>query len=772
MRARCLTLLVLGLALPLAAQTPDTSTQAAPATGEQAAAPAEAATLDAPNFAERRIDVGVQGVETDNRSSRFREYRSLPTGVFLPYARFAGRTNGLGYEVRGQNVLQGDASYHVRLEPKAFSLSVDYAKIPHAFGNDAHSLLTRTGAGRFEISDSLQQAFQNAIAGVPRTSVNFAFLNQLVTPSLKVAPGFDLGLTRERGNVEVALARDLPVDVKFTYFHEKRRGTRAVGTAFGFGTVVESPEPIDYRTQDYGVNAEWARSWGLVRGAFHYNQFTNNIQSHTWDNPFRATDSTDPSAYQAPGAASIGGPSFGRASLPPDNKAVTGSLGFAVKFAGRSRFSTDLAIGQWTQNAAFIPYTSNRAIPTPALPANSLDGKIDTLSFSAGVVSRPAKGITLQARVRRYDQDNKTRRIAFPGYVRFDTVFEDIPRLTVPYSTTNDRADASITWLNGPLTLEAGLKHDAWDRTYRETEKTNQNTFVGKADLRAQDWLVLRATFEGGHRDYEGLEIELSEDASFQSPGAPTNLLAVHASTGQPYASFGCGAAPCNLRYDQSKKSLRRYGAHLLLTPWGTATLTFAFLKTQDDYKETRFGLISDDRKTWSVDADYTPSARASLFAFYTREQLDSFQRGRQSGATVSFNPLDDWTSAVADKVDTVGGGATFGLVKDKLDLRVDGSYQRVDGNNDLFSPPGGTPDVAFDIGLYDDTKLLTLGGELGYRVRKDLAVSLGGWYEKYEIRDSNTSGLANFVPGSFFLAPVDSDYKAHVLYVKASYVW
>lgn len=32
--------------------------------------------------------------------------------------------------------------------------------------------------------------------------------------------------------------------------------------------------------------------------------------------------------------------------------------------------------------------------------------------------------------------------------------------------------------------------------------------------------------------------------------------------------------------------------------------------------------------------------------------------------------------------------------------------------------------------------------------------------------------GLANYVPGSFFLAPVDSDYRGYVLYARASYTW
>lgn len=744
---------------------------------EEKAAPPVASTLalPAPEFALRQVDFGLQSADADTLSSRFREYRDLPSGVLLPDARFAGHTGKLRYDLRVRNALRQDASYRLLLAPESFRLTADYDRVPHRFGNNGRTLFHEVTPGQFLISDTIQQSFQNAIAAqfaASRTGVNFAFLNNLVAPSLTAQTGIDLALQRERGKAELRLTPDKPVDVRVTYFQEKRTGDRAVGTSFGFGNVVESPEPINYRTQDVGATAEWGADWGRLNASFNYNWFTNSIPSHTFDNPFRVTNSTDASAYTGPGSGSIAGPALGRASLPPDNKAVTGGLGVAFKLASRSRLGASVTIGQWTQNeTAFIPYTTNTAISTPALPANALDGKIDTLSFSSYFLSRPAKGVTLQARYRRYDLDNKTPHVRFPGYVRYDAVFEDIPRVTVPYGYTNDKLDASLAYDFGKVTLEGAYRRDKLDRIERETEKTTYNAFLGKADLRAAGWLVLRGTVELGSRDYDGLDIILSEEASFQEPGVPANLLAVP-DTSPIYASLGCGSRACNLRFDQAKKDVTRYGAHLVLTPWGTATLTASYLYGEDDYAETRYGLISAKTRTFSLDADYTPSERASLFAYYNYEKLSDFQRGRQSGATVSNDARADWTSNVDDKVDTFGAGGTFNLVKDKLDLTLNGSYQRVDGNNALASPPGGTPDFAVPIPNFDDTKLYTLGGEFGWKASKVLVLGFGGFYERYELRDAQTTGLANYVPGSFFLNPVDSDYKGHVLYVKASYAW
>ncbi len=754
----------------------------APAYAEEVQEPAQPTTtqaddkaLPAPEFSLRQIEFGLQNADADTRSSRFREYRELPNGVFMPYARFAGQTAKLRYDVSGRNVLQKDAAYRLLLAPEAFRLTVDYQRIPHRFGNDGRTLFHEAAPGQFVISDTLQQAHQDALArqfALNRNGINFAFLNALVGPSLSAQSGIDLALGRDRGRAELRLTPDKPYDVRLTYFHEKRTGDRAVGTSFGFGNVVESPEPIDYRTQDFGATAEWSADWGRLNASFNYNAFTNNIPFHTFDNPFRLTASTDASAYQAPGSASINGPAFGRASLPPDNSAVTGGLGVAFKFAGRSRFGASVMLGQWTQNETpFIPYTSNPAIPTAALPANQLDGKIDTLTFNTYVLSRPAQGVTLQARFRRYDLDNKTPHVRFPGYVRYDGVFEDIPRVSVPYGYTNDRLDASLSYAFSNVTLEGGFRHEKMDRTERETEETSYNAFLGKADLRASDWLVLRGTLEVGSRDFDGLELIRSEEASFQEPGEPANLLAVPQAS-PIYASFGCGGKVCNLRYDQAAKDVTRYGAHLVLTPWGTATLTASYLYGEDDYKDTAYGLISAKTRSFGLEADYSPSERANLFAYYNYEKLSDFQRGRQSGATVSARTIDDWTSNVDDKINTLGAGATFNLVKDKLDLRLDGSYQRVDGNNALFSPPGGTPDFAVSITSFDDTKLTTLGGELGYKLTKVLVLGVGGFYERYEISDAQTSSLVNYVPGSLFLNPVDGNYKGHVLYVKASYAW
>jgi hypothetical protein len=251
--------------------------------------------------------------------------------------------------------------------------------------------------------------------------------------------------------------------------------------------------------------------------------------------------------------------------------------------------------------------------------------------------------------------------------------------------------------------------------------------------------------------------------------------------SGSPIHASLCGTGPvCNLRYDQAKKDTDRINAMISLTPGGgKVALTGFYVRAKDDYTESRFGLTEAQFDTVTGEVSYTPNDKATLYVFYGYETIKNALRGRQSGATISTNPLDDWTSDVDDKVNSFGGGADLTLKPDAWFLSLQGRRQKVDGNNDLFAAPGGAPANARtavggvqSIPLYDDTKLLTVSAELRYQFAKAWTAALGGFFEDSEIRDSNTQGLLNYVPGSFFLAYNDGDYQAKVGYLRVTYRW
>ena len=710
------------------------------------------------------VHLGAATVNVDTISSKFTEYRDVPNGVTAPFFRILGAKESFRYELVGENVQQTDQHYRFNLETSKIRIEGDYNQIPHRFGANGVSLLrTTTSRGTLGMSDTLQQEFQSALEAqraINPAGVNFAFLNALVSPSLAAGSNEDLMLRRERSNFDVSLTPEKPYDVHLTYFREKRSGDRAAaGTSFGFGNVVETPEPVGYLTQDLGASIEYGKSWGLVRGAFHYNWFDNSIGTLAWDNPFRATDSTDPSAYTAPGAGSINGPVFGLMALPPSNNALNGSFGTTLRFKRNTRVTADFTFGSWTQNESpFIAYTTNTAITSPlqasnvaTLPARQLDGDILTTSQVLSLTTRPADRFTLRARFRRYDLDNRTPRITLPGYVRFDGVWEDIGRISVPYGYTNDRFDATASYDLGPVSVEGGFRFTGFDRTFRETERTTENAVNLAVDFR-RGFVLVRGSYERASRSVGGTyDFEHSEEASFTAPGAPSQL-------------------PQLRRFDQAPRDADRFSGTLQLTPGGSVMFALNYVYNRDDYHETTHGLIESKWDSFSADIDYTPSDRWNVFGFYSRENVSSFQRGRQSAATPSTDPLANWTADLTDDVDSFGVGGTFGLVPEKVQLRLRGRYQKADGNADLDSPPGGTPDLANDVAQLDDTKLWTALAEVEYFFAPRWSFTVGGWLEDYEIRDAFSTFSVNYFPGSFFLAANDGDYKAKVGYVRLSF--
>lgn len=737
---------------------PPVSTQPGPeAKPPETTTPPEETILDL-----RRVEFGLQGVSIDSDSSRFTEYRDVPKEPVLPSFRILG-TGNFSYMLTGANVSRADQRYTLTLTHPRLSVTADYNQIPHRFGV-GHTLEQPTSRGTLEISDALQRAFQSTIESqfaANRAGVNFAFLKALVTPSLAVTAPIEVGLLRKRGLIDFRfLPERTDLDTHLTYFVESRSGNRGAGTSFGFGNGVETPEPINYMTRDVGASGELQLGPALVRGAVHVNDFRDTLVSYTFDNPFRVTSATDAGAHAAPGTGSIAGAAFGRISLPPSNQAINGALGLLYKLPANSRLTLDLGLGHWRQNERLIPFTTNTAITTPinasdinALPLSRFDGKINTNSEVLTFSSRPIPHFSVNARYRRYEMDNRSERVTLPGYVRFDAVWVARPRITVPYGLRTNRAEVYGSYDFKFLSLEAGFRNDQVHRTFRETDRTNENVWHIAADFRPLSWALVRTTYEAGDRDFSGsYDTERSEDASFVNPPTATNL-------------------PDLRRFDQAAKDINRLVTMLQLTPFGNTSVSLSYLHNLDKYKKSQYGLLRWKNDSFSAEADYTPSDRWSAYGFYTWENMAGLQRGRQGGSS-STNPLNDWTANNSDKATTFGLGGTVGVVPEKVDLHLLGRYQRVNGLANLFSPPGGTPDFAVPIPNVDDTKLWTTSAELIYRLTKSVDVAAGGWIERYTISDAQSTGLVSFVPGSFFLAANDGDYRGNVAYLRATYHW
>ena len=823
-RSFLVALAVTALASPVLAQTakPAPTPTPTPAPAAADAEPTYDAAL-APDFKDVEATIGAIQRDVDTGSSKFFEYRDIPNGGVMPHLRFQGKNGELRWDLNATDITQKDQTYFLNAEKGKVALHASYVGIPHSFGNGGKSLLAPVGENQWRLSDTVQQSYQNAVVGVPASNAGgqidyncqarFGFtpnptcfsLLALVSPGLAAAPAnIDLKLQRGRGNVELDLTPGGGnFDVGLSYFHERRTGYRAAnGTSFGFGNVVETPEPVRYITQDFGVNATYRADWGSAHAAVHFNDFANKYDDFVFDNPFRVTDSWDSSAYNAPNTSSRNGATAGRTSLYPDNQVTTESVGATVKFGPRSRLTADVTLGQWSQDQdPLIAWTSNTSVPVLVndaptsqlaynLPlfATTLDGKAKTTALGA-FFTTPAGPIVLNARYRRYDFDNQTPRYRMDGYVRFDAVWEEIPRITVPYGYTNDYLDLYATWGRGALGIELGWKYNKMARTFRETEDTSENVFRVAADVR-KDWIVFRGIGEFGSRDFDHYDLANAEGASFQQHGAPANQTVLR-------------------RYDLAKRDLTRLGGQVEISPGDGRLSAFAsYFHTQFKYDQgpvecqevedfpgqevfcpggvqDPLGMVHDKYDSFTLEANYGASDKLNLYAFYTWEDGDILQNGRQSSGTVNFATNDVYSLNMVNKGNSFGAGADWTIVPDKWTGRLFARYQKIDGNNDITLRPGfstsiygSNPDLntctspggLCSIPVFDDTKLTYVYATLGYRFAKQWLASLGVGFEDYEIGDSQTGNELNYMPASFFLQANNRGYQSWTGYFNLTY--
>ena len=475
-----------------------------------------------PAFSLRRIDFGVQGVETDTNSSRFREYRDVPTGIVIPFARFAGGREVPLRRHRGERAAERRALPGASRSPAPSASRRSSSRSRTASATPARTLLEDTGPGVLSISPTLRQDLPERDRAAVRGQPGRRELHVPEQPG-EPFPGRRRA-HRPRPPARAGAGGDAPHPrqaarrPRSLYFQEKRRGTRAAGTSFGFGNVVESPEPIDYRTRDFGATAEWTRKSLLLRGAFHYNDFANAIPFQSFDNPFRATDATDPNAYQAPASeldrrrglrARVAGP-----GQQGDHR--LGGLPLQVRQADapeRGRHPRPVE----RRTIAFMPFTTNTAITTPvsatdlsSLPARSLDGKIRTFSFSSLFTTRPVEHLNLTARLRRYDLRNDTPRIALPGRVR--AVRRGLgghPAHQRALRQHHRRPHRLRRLRLRPREPRGGLSvRQVGPHLPGDGEHEPERGVPEGRPAAVADWVVVRASFEKGTRDFSGLDIE------------------------------------------------------------------------------------------------------------------------------------------------------------------------------------------------------------------------------------------------------------------------
>lgn len=778
-----ITVLTMLLACGLLAMSAPVFAQSAPAAPAQPAAQSAPAETPA-NWFQGNVNLQLLG-RGDVASSKFQEYRVVPKGVSMPVFGFQGEANGNSYALFGTNISQDDQRYTGRASTPWLGVAFDYNQIPHSMGNDGRTLFAETAPGVWSMSGTLRKELGDAVDAVlPAASRTYPFYANLLAPTIGSAGYVDVSALRKRGDVTLDVGQKLPFDLAFTYVRDVKTGYRGASGGDILGVVtsaVDVPEPLNEVTQDLGIRWSWNfQNKGNVHASFNRNLFNSRVDSLVVDNPFRATDL----AYVSTSVP--GGPAQARFSASPDNEATRGAFGAQFKFARQTRITADLAFGSWTQNAAFLPYTINSAIFTPSgAPANStaslqkqsLNGKMDTASYNFTFGSRPVEGLGIRMRYRNYSYKDKTDRWLITGDTSGSPdrswTAAGAPTAEEPYGhATANRTDSSTGH------FEAQLSYDLGDLTLESTYRNVQTSWAGRTSSSGTDGkengYALAAIYHTS--DWLGFRFHFDEAKRTVSGYSPTSIAAVQ-----------------GVMADHAERKRTRVGADIELTPSDKFGVTFAYSRRNDDYPnrpfevpgnaETESGLLKASYDMFSVDFDYTPSARAELIAFYTYEKIAETNQW----VTLTSGALNNLLRyAPSNKGNTFGVNGVFHLVPEKWTLSLLLQQQDVNGFLDVtareagaFYTPGRTTLIpagtggAADISDYDDMKQTTAVADLGYAFAKDWTFSLGYAYDKYTAADAFSDGTTIF-PQSvlFFLKANNGNYTANMAYTRLSYRW
>ncbi len=645
--------------------------------------------------------------------AKFEEYGETSPGFIIPevYIEF-GTADGLNFaEIRGTDLTENDRNVVAELyKPGGYYLDFEWDETPHLYSTSAQT-------------------------------VHSGPANDLVVILPPTPTRTELSVDRKTGKAEARFTPAPEWDIRFSYSHEKRDGTKPFRGNLGFGDIIEFPEPVDYTTQIIGASAQYfgklaeGRTWTAnltYSGSF----FENEFESVAWDDPFDVDDR-------------------GRHALAPDNYAHAITLSGGIDLSKNTRFTGTVSYNMMRQDEDFIPMTINTALlPGPALPAMSLNGEIDTLTVDSKLTTKLHSDVQATARYRYYSSDNDTPELYFDEYIRTDSSLRTGPgnaeRTSLSRSYTKQNADLDFVWdAHDMATLGLLLGWEQYDRDRRAVDVTNE--FSGKvtADLEPADWLSMRASALYAQRRFDNYDYTTFVGDVTHTPGNGDEN-------------------PLTRKYDLSDRDRIKLNLSAEASLSDALTITALGGVRNDEFEDDggELGLLHDRSWDAGIELYYMADETISFFASYTHERFD--RRIRNT----------NWTQDVDDEVDTVTAGINWAIVPDTLDLTVDGTYSWA-----VEKVPAGTgpavafPDVTNEYQRYEASLKYTFDEDQKRRFgwEGDAFLTLGYAFERNERSDWG-DGVSPYMPGqsnnSIYLADQDLNYEAQIVYGTLKLQW
>lgn len=507
-------------------------------------------------------------------------------------------------------------------------------------------------------------------------------------------------------------ASDWEYSVK--YSHETREATKRTAGAF-FINSAQLIEPVNYHTDQVDAAASYNGRRLQATLAYYGSRFSNGNDALTWQNPFTP----------------VAGATAGERALPPDNQFHQFRVSAGYQFSDRTRGSADLAWGRMTQNDGFLAPTLNAGLTPGALPGSSLDGRAATLNANVKLTSAVTQKLRMSAVYTYDDRDNQTHQAVYPS-VSTD-MFLGIPRTNLPYSFTEEKLKLGADYRFTSLTrASAGFDQDRRKRTFQEVNTTNEDTLWGKVTTRAMDIVDLSLKVAHGER----------RGSTYQTvPGI------------QPPEN------PLLRKYNMANRDRDTAGLRIDIAATDTISIGLGADSSKDDYSDSAIGLISGRDLSMNGNVSWMATEQTIVTLFLNRQTIKSNQRGSQTFST------PDWFGENKDTIDTVGLGLRQVVIKDKLDLGADYLVSRA--RSEISVNTGAADPALPNI----TTSLDSLKFYANYRLKDNVSLIGGYWYERYDSKNWMYDGVApGTIPNVLTLGEQPPRYHVNVFRVAVRY--
>jgi MtrB/PioB family decaheme-associated outer membrane protein len=746
------------------------------------------APVEAPWWTHGFIEVGGRGFlnnptygghiyQGQGSLAKYYEYSSIKPGAFGDFNFAAGSKDGL-YQIGawGQNVGYSDQRYNADFSKAGehyFNFMWD--QTPHIYSTSASTLYNVNGNALTLANPNIGNQIYTLLGPQPATGWTYppsaakaaqiqSIINQNVHPT-------DVGIRRDTAAVEYRYTPTENWDFRANYSNMRRTGSQVdsvLWTPSNNGARADVPKPIADTTQNFGVNGEYSgtSAWGQKFNAmigYNGSVYSDDFRSYTAQNPFfDAGSGTGVQSSQA----------LGQMSTAPSNNmnAVSGTFGADLPL--RSRYMGTVSYSGMRQNEQFLPYTPNALLIYPnatwnpitqtltknggiaanslsVLPAQSLNGSINTLLINNVVTTQVTSDLKTKISYRYYDYSNQTPELNFSDWIIADATsakattisYAPVNSLSMGYIKQNGAAEATWRPVNS-VNIGAAYGYERYDWTRTDASSTTENSGKVYADWKPTAWVTARASALFAERrasnyDYLGnvgmFQWPVPNRSYVPPPGPPGSAL-----TPWPNSS---NYSPLYRQFylDDRDRAQVKFAVDINVLRNLTVTPTVNYRNDTFIFAQNQEGLTSDRSLAAGIEMAYVATPDATFLFSYMNEARNQNVMSASNTllapytVNLGYTPAQLWTSSVRDNVNTFVLAMNYAIIPQKFDVHLGYTLSLANNNQPLFfangtGPTSGGFPLASAPGQFPavNTTFQRVEANAKYVVDRDFVTSLG----------------------------------------------